>query len=235
VFKSFSTCALVVLLAACGALKGRHAGSQQPHEPAGPVDQQFPGKLYRVDESRSELRILVYKGGPLARLGHNHVMVNRALRGEVKLADSGAGFSLSVPAAGFLVDEALARREEGADFGSEVSDDAKSGTLRNMLSSAVLDADEFPAITIRSIAVASPNGASGSGTMSATVAIQVAGHDSTIDVPFTVQSDPDQLAATGSFDVRQSQLGLTPYSLMLGALQVQDGMTIKFKIVALPG
>jgi len=155
VFKSFSTCALVVLLAACGALKGRHAGPQLPHEPAGPVDRQFPGKLYRVDESRSELRILVYKGGPLARLGHNHVMVNRALRGEVKLADSGSGFSLNVPAAGFLVDDAQARREEGADFGSEVSDDAKSGTLRNMLSAAVLDADEFPAITIRSIAVAS--------------------------------------------------------------------------------
>jgi len=71
--------------------------------------------------------------------------------------------------------------------------------------------------------------------MIATVAIEIAGHDSTIDVPFTVQSDSDQLAATGSFDVRQSQLGLTPYSLMLGALQVQDGMTIKFKIVALPG
>jgi hypothetical protein len=235
VFKRFSTCVLVVLLAACGALKGRHAGPQQPHVSAGPVDQQFPGKLYRVDESRSELRILVYKGGPLARLGHNHVMVNRALRGEVKLADSGSGFSLDVPAAGFLVDDAQARREEGADFGSEVSDDAKSGTLRNMLSSAVLDADEFPAITLRSIAVASPNGATGSGAMIATVAIEVAGHDSTIDVPFTVQSDSNQLAATGSFDVRQSQLGLTPYSLMLGALQVQDGMTIKFKIVAVPG
>ena len=233
-FKRFSVCVLIVILAACGALKGRHAGPLQPHEPAGPMDQQFPGKLYRVDESRSELRILVYRAGALARLGHNHVMVNRTLRGEVKLADSASGFWLEVPAAGFLVDENQARREEGADFGSEVPEDAKSGTQRNMLSSAVLDADEFPVITIRSIA-ASPNGASGSGSMIASVAISVAGHESRIDVPFNMQIDSDQLAATGSFDARQSQLGLTPYSLMLGALQVQDQMTIKFKIVAVPG
>jgi hypothetical protein len=235
VFKSFSVCALILILAACGALKGRHAGPPLPHEPAYVKDQQFPGKHYRVDESRSELRILVYRAGPLARLGHNHVMVNRALRGEVNLADGASGFSLNVPPAGFLVDDAQARREEGADFANEVPEDAKSGTLRNMLSAAVLDADEFPVIAIHSVAVASPNGAPGSGSMIATVAISVAGHESTIDVPFTIQSDSNQLAATGSFDVRQSQLGLTPYSLMLGALQVQDGMTIKFKIVAVPG
>jgi hypothetical protein len=235
VFKRFSICALFVVLAACAALKGRHAGPQQPHEPAGPADQQFSGKLYRVDESRSELRILVYRAGPLARLGHNHVMVNRTLRGEVRLADGASWFWLNVPAAGFLVDESQTRREEGADFGSEVPEDAKSGTLRNMLSPAVLDADEFPLIVIRSITVASAKDAPGSGSMIATVSINVAGHESTIDVPFAVQRDSDQLAATGSFDVRQSQLGLTPYSLMLGALQVQDEMTIKFKIVAAPG
>lgn len=234
-FKSFSVCALIVVLAACGALKGRHAGPPQPHEPAGSAEQQLSGRLYRVDESRSELRILVHRAGPMARLGHNHVMVNRALRGEVRLADSASGFWLNVPAAGFLVDEAQARREEGADFGSEVPEDAKSGTLRNMLSPAVLDADEFPLIAIRSTNVAPANDAPGSGSMIATVTISVAGHESTIDVPFTVQRDSDQLAASGSFDVRQSQLGLTPYSLMLGALQVQDEMTIKFKIVAAPG
>jgi len=34
--------------------------------------------------------------------------------------------------------------------------------------------------------------------------------------------------------LRQTALGLTPYSLMLGALQVQDAITIKFNIVASP-
>jgi hypothetical protein len=71
--------------------------------------------------------------------------------------------------------------------------------------------------------------------MIATVLISVAGHESTIEVPFTLQSDSSRVSATGSLGLRQSDLGLIPYSLMLGALQVQDQMTIKFKIIAVPG
>jgi hypothetical protein len=234
VFKSVSVGALALVLTACGALKARHAEPQYPNEPVLPSEQKFPGKLYRVDESQSELRVLVYRAGPLARFGHNHVMVNRELRGAVNLADTASGFWLSVPVAGFVVDDAQARDEEGADFASDVPQDAKSGTLRNMLSAAVLDADEFPVITINCVAVSGPNGAPDSGSMIASVAISVAGHESKIDVPFTLQSDSSRLLAIGSLELRQSNLGLTPYSLMLGALQVQDAMTIKFKIVAAP-
>jgi polyisoprenoid-binding protein YceI len=196
---------------------------------------QFPGKLYRVDESQSELRVLVYRAGPLARLGHNHVVVNRALRGAVSVAEGASAFQLTVPAAGFAVDDAQARVEEGVDFAADVPDGAKSGTLRNMLGTAVLDADEFPVITVDSVAVSATPDAPDSGKMTATVRISVAGHESTLKVPFTLQSEPNRLSATGSLGLRQSNLGLTPYSLMLGALQVQDLMTIKFKIVALPG
>jgi YceI-like domain len=234
VFKSISVGALALVLAACGALKARHAEPQHPNESVFPMDQQFPGKLYRVDESQSELRVLVYRAGPLAHFGHNHVMVNREVRGAVKLADTASGFWLNVPVAGFVVDDAQARADEGADFASDVPQDAKSGTLRNMLSAAVLDADEFPVITINCVAVSGPNGAPDPGSMIASVAISVAGHESKIDVPFTLQSDSSRLSAVGSLELRQSDLGLSPYSLMLGALQVQDAMTIKFKIVAAP-
>jgi hypothetical protein len=34
--------------------------------------------------------------------------------------------------------------------------------------------------------------------------------------------------------LRQSELGLKPFSIMLGALQVQDQMVVKFRIVAKP-
>jgi hypothetical protein len=234
VFKSVSAGALALVLTACGALEARHAEPQHPNEAVLPSEQQFPGKLYRVDESQSELRVLVYRAGPLARFGHNHVMVNRELRGAVNLADTASGFWLSVPVAGFVVDDAQARGDEGADFASDVPQDAKSGTLRNMLSAAVLDADEFPVITINCVAVSGPNGGPDSGSMIASVAISVAGHESKIDVPFTLQSDSSRLLAIGSLELRQSDLGLSPYSLMLGALQVQDAMTIKFKIVAAP-
>jgi polyisoprenoid-binding protein YceI len=235
-FKTVVVGVLTLFLAACGALKPHHAAQPNPNEPLSPLDLHVPGKLYRIDESRSELRILVYRAGPLARLGHNHIMVNRSLQGVVNLADAPGEsmFRLTVPVAGFVVDDAQARHDEGSDFESEVPEEAKAGTLQNMRSTAVLDADEFPLITVNSVGFSTPPGASGADSMTATIAISVAGHDSKIDVPFTVQRDPNQLSTAGSSVIRQSALGLTPYSLMLGALQVQDAMTIKFKIIAVP-
>jgi len=237
VFKTFVIGALALALAACGALKPHNAARPNPNEPLSAPDQRPPGKLYRVDGGRSELRILVYRAGPLARLGHNHVMVNRSLSGQANLADApdASGFRLIVPIAGFVVDDAQARREEGTDFDAEVPEEAKAGTLQNMRSPAVLDADEFPTITVNSIAFSAPAAAAGADSMVATVAISVAGHESKVEVPFTVQWDSNHLSASGSLQVRQSALGLTPYSLMLGALQVQDAMTIKFKIEAAAG
>lgn len=237
-FKICSAGIIVLILAGCGAPKLR-----QPPPPSQVAAQSHAspsGRTYRVDETQSELRILVYRAGPLARFGHNHVIVNRAVGGTVSLtvasatatAAAGSTFSLSVPVAAFMVDEPQARREEGLDFAAEIADDARVGTLHNMQSSAVLDAEEFPVITLSGVGVAASSGVADPGRMSAAVTISVAGHESTVEVPFALQVDAGRLAATGTLQMRQSALGLTPYSLLLGALQVQDTMTIKFKIVA---
>ncbi len=225
--------AFALLLAACGAQKVRPPSPQIPGESAR-TPFAAAARSYRVEPGQSELRVLVYRGGPLARFGHNHVMVNRSISGSVEFGGeaSASHFQLNVPASGFVVDDAQARRDEGTDFAGEIPEDAKSGTLRNMLSAAVLDADEFPAMTVRSVAASGALDASGGGALIATVAVNVAGHESTFEVPFTLASDADRLSATGSLELRQSSLGLTPYSLMLGALQVQDALTIKFQIVA---
>lgn len=234
-FKSFGVGVLALLLAACGAVQVRHAPPPSPEEsisrPGLP-----PGKVYRIDASQSEIRILVYRAGPLAHFGHNHVMVNRSIGGAVNLADAPnkSVFRLTVPVADFVVDDPQARREEGGDFPGDIPDDAKSGTLHNMLSAALLNADEFPAITVSSVAESGGQNASGTGEWTATVAISVAGHDSKVDVPFRLEIDSRRLSAAGSLELRQTALGLTPFSLMLGALQVQDAMTIKFHLVAVP-
>jgi polyisoprenoid-binding protein YceI len=165
----------------------------------------------------------------MERLGHNHVIVNRAVDGGVAYAGdlSAASFSLNIPSAAFRVDDADMRAEEGADFAQEVSDDAKAGTLRNMLSAAVLDAVQFPDITIRSVSITRTN-----GSLEATLKVSVAGHESTLEVPFTVDISPDRLTARGALTLRQSALGLTPLSIFLGALRVQDEMRLKFTFTA---
>jgi hypothetical protein len=248
VFKKLSIGLLALLLAACGAPRPRHAPPQNPVESPSTPNLPVSGRVYRIDESHSELRILVYRAGPLAHLGHNHVIINRSLHGVVNVAAGGSAFSVEVPVGGFVVDDAQARSEEGPDFAAAVPDDAKSGTLRNMLGTALLDADEFPTIVVKGAAAAGPQGAPhagvqdaagagvqggpSSGDMIVAMAISVAGHESTIEVPLNLQSDSNHLSVSRSLELRQSALGLTPYSLMLGALQVQDAMTIKFNIVA---
>ena len=215
---------LALLLTACGAPKSRPPGS--PH-PVAPVISQAGS--YHVDRAQSELRILVYRAGPMERLGHNHVIVNRAVDGGVAYAGdlSAASFSLSIPSAAFQVDDADMRDEEGADFAEDVSDDAKAGTLRNMLSAAVLDAVQFPDTAIRSVTITGTN-----GSLEATLKVSVAGHESTLVVPFTVDISPGRLTARGALTLKQSALGLTPLSVFLGALRVQDEMRVKFRFVA---
>jgi hypothetical protein len=241
VFKSATAAALTLVLAGCGAPRPHPAAPPHPSGSAPPPQLPLARGGYRIDADRSELRVLVYRAGPLARFGHNHVMVNHSLHGTVGPADSAGATpcSLTVPAAGFTVDDAQARSQEGPDFADEVADDAKSGTQHNMLGGAVLNAEKFPVISVNCIATrggpVAPAGADpGAANLIATLAIGVAGHDATVEVPFALQTDSGRLTATGSLELRQSALGMTPYSLMLGALQVQDAMTINFRIVAVP-
>jgi hypothetical protein len=90
----------------------------------------------------------------------------------------------------------------------------------------VLNAVQYPVITVKSMAITSTQGA-----LSAALTINIAGHESIVQAPFTLDSDAQRLTAAGSLELKQTAIGLTPYSLMLGALQVQDAMRLKFKFV----
>ncbi len=231
-FKGLCCAVLVSVLVACSAPRPQPSVPQapappSPGQPAANVSLPKPG-IYQIDSNNSELRLLVYRAGPLSVLGHNHVMVNRALTGTVHIAGSisASSFSLSMPAAAFAIDSAQSRREEGSDFPGDIGDEDKSGTRHNMLSPAVLNAAEFPQISVRSTALGGTPDA-----LSVTLIIELAGHETTLTAPFSLRGDSHQLWATGSLEVRQTAIGLMPYSLLHGALAVQDAMRVKFKIV----
>ena len=221
-----------MMLAACGVPGPRPS---PPHVPAGgtvPAAAPAPAKggSYRIDATQSELRVLVYRAGPMASLGHNHVIVNRAIGGWVQYGGTspGGSFALNIPAAGFVIDDAHDRGEEGGDFAADVPEQAKTATLHNMLSPAVLDAEQFPSIAVRSVAVEGTGDA-----LRATLAVELAGHSSTLVVPFHFDGGADRLTGSGSFTLRQSALGLASFSVLMGVLRVQDDMRVTFKMVAL--
>ena len=224
----FNRVAIAVLVLSVAACAARHPRAVTPLPRAEAALQSLPAAgEYSIDSSGSELRLLVFRAGPLSGLGHNHVMVNRSLTGRVQIGAgvSTSSFSLRMRADGFVVDDAQSRQEEGDDFPGDIAEDAKAGTKRNMLGSAVLNAAEFPDITVKSTSL--------SGTLNALnadVEISAAGHTSRIAVPLSLQGDANHFTAVGLVELRQTALGLTPYSLLHGALEVQDAMQLKFKI-----
>jgi hypothetical protein len=227
-FDKIAVMLLALSLSACATLRPRPAAPPVPAPPSSTLQSLPPSGSYPVDSQNSELRVLVYRAGPLANFGHNHVLVNRGVSGVVQvgatLAES--SFSLQVPAEGFVVDDPRARREEGSDFEGDIGEDAKAGTGRHMLSAALLDAAEFPTITVRSVNL--------SGTLDALTAdlsIGIAGREAVVSAPCSLQGDSHSVTAVGSLVLRQTALGLTPYSLLHGALQVEDALQLKFRIV----
>ncbi len=187
--------------------------------------------VYRIDPARSELRLLVFRAGPMALLGHDHVIVNRALAGWVHLGggSSAASFRLEIPAAAFAVDEPQARSAEGPEFAEQISEDARQGTRRNMLGDALLDAQNHPLIIVQSVGIEGSEPG-----LAAIVSITAGGHESKQRIAFMVARSATELDATADFQLRQSLLGLTPFSVMMGALQVQDEFRVKLELVAAP-
>jgi polyisoprenoid-binding protein YceI len=219
--------AALVWLAACAP-----AGRPPPDaERVAPVAAAAAGAVrYRIDPARSEVRILVYRTGPLARLGHNHVLAVRELAGEVWLpADpAGARFSLSFPVAALAVDEPAARREEGEEFASEPSAADVAGTRRNLEGPAVLDAARYPSIRLDGVAARGPLG------LIARARLVVRDHSAELELPVEVSVAPGELDVRGGFTVLQGALGIEPFSAALGALRVRDDLAVRFRLVAVP-
>ena len=226
-FKSIILIVLITGLAACSAKPPQPAPPRPAVLSANAIVNLPAAGTYAVDTAHSQLRLLIYRAGKLSALGHNHVMVNRALMGTVQIGDvlSDCTFTLQVPVAKFEIDDSVARREEGSDFPGDIPDEAKAGTLHNMASAALLNAEAHPLISVI--------GASFRGNLQnpeATMIVEVAGRQSTITTPLTLTGDSQRLTASGAFELRQTALGLVPYSLFGGGLQVQDAIQVKFEL-----
>ena len=192
------------------------------------------GVPYSVASAESLLTIRAYRGGTLAAAGHNHLIASHELEGTVYVpADvHGASFELRVPVATLTIDEApLRAAEASADFAAEVPDSAREGTRRNMLSEALLDGAHFPQIELRSLALSELTPPQ-PGVLNARVQALVRAEAHEFSVPVHYEVLGGTLSASGELALRQSELGLKPFSALLGALQVQDERRLSFRLRA---
>jgi hypothetical protein len=192
----------------------------------------FPAGAPRfiVDPAVSEIRLLVYRDGPLARFGHNHVITG-PVRGEIRAGETAAasGFRLEIPVESFAIDPPAGRTEEGDEFAAEVSDPARQGTRANLLGKELLDAADFPLIRIESLALTGPR-------ENPTVLARATLRGVTRDLRFraAVARQGDLLTVSARFRVRQSDFGISPFSTLGGGLQVRDAIDIRIRLAATP-
>jgi len=127
------------------------------------------------------------------------------------------------------VDEPQLRAQEpGGDFPPDVTDAARAGTRHNMLGPAVLDAADYPEVVLRAVRVepAAP------GSLLAHIDAEVRGQHRPIDMTVRYALSGGTLTVSGDTALRQSELGLTPFTALMGALAVQDEMRVSLQLVA---
>jgi polyisoprenoid-binding protein YceI len=165
----------------------------------------------------------------LAKLGHNHVISTRDIQGKIyrhPLLEK-SGIIVRLPVASFEIDDPVLRRLAGEEFASTPTTQDIDGTRRNMLSEKLLNAATHPHIDITSVAFHETP-----AHYLAQLRFEVAGNIRDIEIPAVVEETGNRILIRGSTRIKQSDLGLTPFSIMMGAISVQDEMNIEFRLLA---
>src|SRR5213592_4548542 len=178
--------------------------------------------VFRVDSRESFVVIEVRRSGSLARLGHDHVVASHEVGGYVA-PDEGRA-DLYVQLERLEVDEAALRAEAGFDTQPTESD--IEGTRANMLV-RVLEADRFPFALIR---VSGVDASRREAAMS--VAITLHGVTRALQAPARIDADADLIEVSGRLSFDQTDFGITPYSVLGGAIAVRNGVDLRFRIRA---
>ncbi|MGV7206850.1 YceI family protein [Oxalobacteraceae bacterium A2-2] len=176
----------------------------------------------RIDSKRSLIAVTVRRGGLLARLGHDHVVASRHIEGSVAADRNSAEFQFRLDQ--MTVDEAELRTAAGLD--KQPDAEAIEGTRRNMLTK-VLDAERYPLVKVRA-----QRGASAGAPMQ--VAITLHGVTRVMTIPVQLADGANAITASGTVNLKQTDFGITPFSLFGGALAVQDQLELRFTLAAAP-
>ena len=204
---------------------------ETPPPTAAPAPAPVPAgaREYRVVAQESLLQILVYRGGAMSKLGHNHVIASHHVQGSVFVAKDplATSFDIRFPVNELTVDEPGVRAEAGPDFSATVPQSARDGTRRNLLSEPLLDGAQFPEIRMQAIGFKP----AGDG-YEASIEITFKDAQHLLQVPVIVRRDDAALTASGEFPLKQSELGLKPFAVAMGTLVVLDDMRVRFSVVA---
>ena len=173
--------------------------------------------VYRVDPAASLLAIEARRGGSLARLGHDHVIASHAVMGYV--APEEGRSDLFVQLDQLVVDEPELRAQ--SRFDTQPSADDIAGTRQNMLRALAAEQYPFALIEVNRL---------DRGRLKVTISLH--GATRSFETPVQIDSSANELKASGRIDLKQTDFGIKPFSILGGAVQVQDEVNLRFSIRA---
>ncbi len=178
--------------------------------------------VFRVEPALSLVVIEVRRDGSLGHLGHDHVVASHDLRGHIA-PDAGRG-DLHVRLDQLVVDEPSLRTESG--FDTQPSAAAIAATRSNMLDKT-LKATRHPYAFIRVDSVATDPGSARLG-----LSITLNGITRSMSVPALTEADAERVNISGQLQLKQTDFGIEPFSILAGAIRVRDEVVVRFRISA---
>lgn len=227
---------LVLTLAGCAApVAPDSVTGAAPSDPASTAllapEPRSGESQWTVDAAASDVTFFVYRGGRLERLGHNHVVSFGHLEGGAAVTEASVGsrFLLNLPLDSVVIDDAARRRAAGEDFASEPSDEDIAATRINMLGEDGLHTARHPLAQV-------------AGTVTrldgdrARLDVQLRIHGTTVarSIEGQWQRSPEGIMLRGQIKALQSDFGITPFSVLGGALVVVDEVLIRFDLTVRP-
>ena len=183
--------------------------------------------VFAIDSPDSQrLEVRVYREGSLASLGHDHVVSARDVRGYALIPRdrSLARVDVYLPVDSLLVDRPGAGAEAGGS--SDLSQEDIDATRRHMLEN-VLASAQYPFVVIHGVC---STGTPWCKTLDARVTLH--GVTRAVEIPVRLDLGSNRLLVSGHFSVLHSDFGMSPYSILGGALRVKDRIDVKFRFEA---
>jgi hypothetical protein len=222
---------LIVLVSACQAPPADRPLPESPPEPVTPAwpgfDYENPAlrhPAYRLDAAASRLDVVVRREGPLARFGHDHVVSVQGLEGFLLLeqAEAESRVDLRFRLEDLAIDTVAGRARY--QLVTDPDEKAIDGTRANLMEQ-VLDARQWPFVTLRL-----EDFSFRQEHYSAMVTVSINGSRFSGRQPFRLQASDEDVQVQGSLVLRQTDLGLEPFSALGGGLRVADPMEVHFRL-----
>jgi polyisoprenoid-binding protein YceI len=185
---------------------------------------------YRVDTDNSRVYIKV---DTATRFGHAHGVQGNLKAGKVTLGGDG---ELVFDMTSFMADTAAARKRVGLE--KKVTDSDARKVTEAMRGSGVLDVAQFPTATFRmtSIAPLDKQAAGEPGNYQLDGRFTLHGTEQKIQITARLEKTATAgvLRMSGSFTIKQTDYGITPYSALGGLAKVADELEISADFVLKP-